>query len=67
MPAPANIDPIPSRASPTSRTCPSPRSAARAETTVVDPVHVAARRYRDRRVRRTFHDLGNPLTVGPAN
>ena len=23
--------------------------------------------YRDRRVRRTLHDLGNPLPVGPAN
>ena len=40
---PANIDPIRLRASPASRTCPSQRSAARAEITDAGPVHVAAR------------------------
>ena len=44
MPGPGEYAPIPPRASPASRTCPSPRSAARAEITVVDPVHVAAKR-----------------------
>ena len=62
---PANTAPIPPRASPASRTCPSPRSAARAEITVVDPVHVAANGLSRSAVRVTLHDLGNPLTGRP--
>ena len=39
---PANTDPTPLRASPASRTCPSPRSAARAEITGGGPAHAVA-------------------------
>ena len=55
----------PPRASPASRTCPSPRSAARAEITVTSLSTLRPDAYRDRLVRRTLHDLGNPLTGRP--
>ena len=43
MPGPGEYRPDPSQGITRIEACPSPRSAARAEITVVDPVHVAAR------------------------
>ena len=65
---PANTDPTPPRASPASRTCPSPRSACQSRNYRRRPCprcgHSA---YRDRLARRTLHDLGNPLTGRPCD
>ena len=64
MPGPGEYAPIPPRASPASRTCPSPDPLPEPKLPS-STLSTLRRAYRDRRVRRTLHDLGNPRRSAP--